>query len=305
MNAPVSLRWTILVDGAVPAAVNMARDAALTHHVSAAVSAAPSNVGEGAPGSPGAIPNAPAMPAFLRFYSWARPTLSLGRNEPARRRFDPEWLAAEGVDVVRRPTGGRAVLHDREVTYAVVVPDRALGGPRESYRRIHAALADGLSRLGADVELATDRPAVPLDAGPCFDRPAGGEVMALGRKLVGSAQARLGKALLQHGSVLLHDDQERIGHLARPNPPRRGGSSSGRMPPTGSGSSRPVTLAELVDPIPSTATVIARVVNAMIASLPGRWPDAVMASDACGDGVFGGLDDTIARFASPDWTWRR
>jgi lipoate-protein ligase A len=286
-----SLRWTILVDGALPGAVNMARDAALTRLVSEAVEAA-----EGRGGAPRGAPSDPdAFPAFLRFYSWARPTLSFGRNEPALERFDPEVLDAAGVDVVRRPTGGRAVLHDREVTYAVVVPDRALGGPRESYRRIHAALAEGLRRLGADVSLASDRPTAPPDAGPCFDLPAGGEVVALGRKLVGSAQARLGRALLQHGSILLHDDQGRIGRLARD-----GASPTGVGVPT-----HPAALADLLDSAPTAAAVVARVIGAMTAAIPGTWPRELAGTGAADADPYAGLDDTIARFERDDWTWRR
>ncbi|MDT8340717.1 MAG: hypothetical protein RQ751_04325, partial [Longimicrobiales bacterium] len=92
--------------------------------------------------------------AVLRLYAWDRPTLSLGRNEPARGVYAPERLEASGVAVVRRPTGGRAVLHHREVTYAVCLPLRALGGPRSAYRLLNQALAAGLGRLGAGVALA-------------------------------------------------------------------------------------------------------------------------------------------------------
>jgi len=194
-----ALAWRVLRDGALPGALNMARDEALARHVSDAVEAGGTEV----------------LPAFLRFYAWQRPTLSFGRNEPARARFDADQLVRAGVEVVRRPTGGRAVLHHREVTYALVVPARALGGPRDTYRRVNEVLATGLRALGAEVELAPEAPAAALDAGPCFDLPATGEVIALGRKLVGSAQARLGGALLQHGSILLHDDQGRIEELAR------------------------------------------------------------------------------------------
>ncbi|HEV2149493.1 MAG TPA: hypothetical protein VGR37_18985, partial [Longimicrobiaceae bacterium] len=83
----------------------------------------------------------------LRFYRWDPPCLSLGRNQPAAGRYDLDALRARGVDVVRRPTGGRAVLHDRELTYSVAVADGALGGPRECYAAVNRALVAGLRRL--------------------------------------------------------------------------------------------------------------------------------------------------------------
>ena len=140
----------------------------------------------------------------LRLYRWSRPTLSLGRNEPAGA-YPLDAVRARGADVVRRPTGGRAVLHDAELTYAVVAP---VGwGARAAYRAINLALAGALRALGAPVALSGEaRPLAP-DAGPCFGAPAPGEVVAAGRKLVGSAQARIGGALLQHGSILLAGSQ--------------------------------------------------------------------------------------------------
>src|SRR5690606_17502269 len=100
-------------------------------------------------------------------------------------------VASRAVDFVRRPTGGRAVLHDRELTYAVVVPHRALGGPRAAYRAINEALVMGLRALGVDASVSERGRVLPPDAGPCFQVAAPGEVVADGRKLVGSAQARL------------------------------------------------------------------------------------------------------------------
>src|SRR5512140_1206547 len=86
--------------------------------------------------------------AALRFYYWDPPCLSLGRNQPALGVYDPEAAAARGVDIVRRPTGGRAVLHDRELTYCVTVPVGELGSPRQTYAAINRALVGGLRRIG-------------------------------------------------------------------------------------------------------------------------------------------------------------
>jgi lipoate-protein ligase A len=151
----------------------------------------------------------------VRLYRWEPFALSFGRHEPALRRYDRDAITQRGLDVVRRPTGGRAVWHARELTYAVAAPAGALGGHRESYHRIHRVIAAGLARLGAPVDLAPARPAESPGAGACFASAAGGEITAGGRKLVGSAQLRQVGALLQHGSVLLEDDQSLLAEVAR------------------------------------------------------------------------------------------
>jgi len=97
------------------------------------------------------------------------------------------------------------VWHEHEVTYAVAAPIAMFGRVREAYRAIHERLATALRSLGADVTLAEDRPTVRLCDRPtaCFAATVGGEVLAAGRKLIGSAQVRRGAAFLQHGSILL------------------------------------------------------------------------------------------------------
>ena len=155
--------------------------------------------------------------ATLRLYCWTPPCLSFGRHEPASRRYDRARVEQLGLDVVRRPTGGRAVWHEHEVTYAVAAPVDAFGSLRAAYRTIHERLAAALRALGADATLAPDRlTARPADRpGSCFDAPVGGEVLVCGRKLVGSAQVRHGGAFLQHGSILLDGSQEIIQAVSR------------------------------------------------------------------------------------------
>src|SRR5688572_27615998 len=87
-----------------------------------------------------------AAPA-LRFYRWTPACLSLGRNQPARGRYDAEGRVP-GMDIVRRPTGGLAVFHDNELTYSVTCAVGAIGSPRETYFATHRAIAKGLARLG-------------------------------------------------------------------------------------------------------------------------------------------------------------
>ncbi|MGH7506608.1 MAG: lipoate--protein ligase family protein, partial [Longimicrobiales bacterium] len=112
-------------------------------------------------------------PPALRLYRWSPPCLSLGRNQPAYGIYNVERARACGFDVVRRPTGGLAVLHDREVTYAVAAPAGEFGGLRYAYAALNGALVAGLRRLGVAAELApAGSPATPLAAGlPCFASP--------------------------------------------------------------------------------------------------------------------------------------
>lgn len=159
---------------------------------------------------------------YLRFYRWDPSCLSFGRHEPALRRYDRQRIEQLGLDTVRRPTGGRAVWHAGELTYAVAAPEAAMGSLREAYHGIHHTIALALRTLGAPVQLAPARSAAPVDAGACFAVAAGGEVVLDAGKVVGSAQMRSHGALLQHGSVLLRDDQSRVhevtvGHAATPD----------------------------------------------------------------------------------------
>jgi lipoate-protein ligase A len=149
----------------------------------------------------------------LRFYLWTRPALSLGRSQTGGEIADIEFCRANGIDVVRRPTGGRAVLHHRELTYAVTGRFGRDGFPsnvQETYRAICEGLCLGLNAMSvpaliwegtSDQRLPT--PKTPL---PCFATPVPGEIAAGGRKLVGSAMRADGAGFLQHGSILLDID---------------------------------------------------------------------------------------------------
>jgi lipoate-protein ligase A len=146
--------------------------------------------------------------AFLRLYRWDPPTLSVGRNQPM------EGIARDGIPVVRRPTGGQAVWHEHEVTYAVAAPIATFGSLRMAYRTIHERLAAALRSLGADAVLA-GRPTVRRSDRPtsCFAMPMGGEILVQGRKLVGSAQVRRCDVFLQHGSILMAGSQAIVSSL--------------------------------------------------------------------------------------------
>lgn len=185
-----------------------------------------------------------ARPA-LRLYRWRPACLSLGRNQPAAECYDRAEIARRGLDVVRRPTGGRAVIHARELTYSVVVNDRRLGGLRQSYVTINRALLEGLAQLGvrAVLQPGSARRAPVPSTEPCFRDPAEGELVIDGRKLIGSAQYRHRGVVLQHGSLLLQNDQSVLASLeraARPTP-----------------DSPPAILADYLSPLPTWKTLSA------------------------------------------------
>jgi lipoate-protein ligase A len=136
----------------------------------------------------------------IRIYGWSRPTVSFGRNEAAIGRY-------AGYEAVRRPTGGRAILHHRELTYSFTLPE--IERPRALYAHLNSLLAAALSQLGVPVTIVERRAAA--SSGPCFAVPATGEMTYDGRKIAGSAQWRENGAVLQHGSILVDDDQQAIG----------------------------------------------------------------------------------------------
>ncbi len=262
MSPPAGRPWRLVDSGAASGAANMAIDEALM-----------ASVREGA--SP-----------VLRVYRWDPACLSLGRNQPARDRYDEAALRANGVDVVRRITGGRAVLHDDELTYAVVCTAGELGGPRQAYRRINEVLVAALTAIGvnAAVQEMTGRRAPVPSTAPCFAEPVEGEVLAEGRKLVGSAQVHREGVLLQHGSL-----------------PFRPGAASLRLAPLlpSAGPGSPAYLESVLGSMPSWERIVLALAEA--------WEDLI------GPLEFSVLEaheramaqDLEARFASSDWTWRR
>lgn len=151
-------------------------------------------------------------PPTLRLYAWKPACLSLGRSQPVAE-ADLPALQSRGWQIVRRPTGGRAILHTDELTYALIAPaDNPLvaGGVLESYQRIAQALIRTLTQLQVPVEIAQahkpDKNAPPV----CFEVPSSYEITVNGKKLIGSAQARRPEAVLQHGSLPLYGDLTRI-----------------------------------------------------------------------------------------------
>ena len=195
--------WRLLNAGSADGATNMAIDEAILT----------------------AVAEGKSQPT-LRFFAWEPPCLSIGYNQAMMDEIDITRCQQAGVDVVRRPTGGRAILHTDELTYSIVVPQgepRVAGGVVESYRRLSAGLVRGLRLLGVDVVQAGAGHGQNADvSAACFDAPSAYEVTAGGKKLVGSAQVRRREAVLQHGTLPLQGDIMRIcGYLVVPSEERR------------------------------------------------------------------------------------
>jgi lipoate-protein ligase A len=195
------------------------------------------------------------VPPTLRLYAWEPACLSLGYAQSFKD-VDVAALAANGWDVVRRPTGGRAILHTDELTYSVTGPvdePRLEGSVLESYRRLSAALLDALHRLNLPAEVASPRLDVAgasisaraaLHGPVCFEVPSDYEIVVGGKKLIGSAQARRKGGVLQHGSLPLHGDLTRIVQALV----------------FGEGDDRTTAAARLLERATTTETVLGRVI---------------------------------------------
>lgn len=157
----------------------------------------------------------------LRFYGWQPATLSLGYAQSYHKEVDEAACREAGLDIVRRPTGGRAVLHQYELTYSVIAPENdenVAGTVIESYLKISQALRHGFLAVGVPAEMVAHGNLGHGSSAACFDAPSWYELVVNGRKLVGSAQVRKDGILLQHGSIILHFDYElMMGVLKLPN----------------------------------------------------------------------------------------
>ncbi len=183
--------WRLLITPPTHGAWNMAVDEAIVHHIGR---------GDSTP--------------TLRLYAWTPACLSLGYAQPFAD-VDTTRLTQRGWDVVRRITGGRAILHTNELTYSVIAPNdepRVAGTVLESYNRLAQALLLAVKNLNLSVEIkkGVERDNIPLHNPVCFEVPSTYEITVNGKKLIGSAQARKKEGVLQHGSLPLTGDLSRI-----------------------------------------------------------------------------------------------
>jgi lipoyl(octanoyl) transferase len=193
-------RWLFLDSGSAPGAENMALDELLLERA----------------GRPGGAP-------VLRLYSFDPPAITIGCHQNPDLVLDAARARADGLDCVRRITGGRALLHEGELTYCVVAPagsallDR---GPGEAYLRISAAISTALRSLGVDAGVFRGRESAGPKgaASPCLSSMTRWELAVGGKKIAGSAQRSAAAAFLQHGSILMRSGSERIARYLRASP---------------------------------------------------------------------------------------
>lgn len=156
-------------------------------------------------------------PPTVRFYGWKPPTVSIGYFQKLEKEIDVEACKEMGFGIVRRPTGGKMVLHDEELTYSVIArqgqhlfPGDILG----TYLVISQALIEGLKKLGVYAQMVPrtkrDKSGPALRSAACFSAPSSYEVMVCGKKLIGSAQKRHRDGVVQHGSILINFDLDRL-----------------------------------------------------------------------------------------------
>jgi lipoate-protein ligase A len=197
------MAWKLIIDGAMDGSHNMAVDATLLSEVEQSE-------------SPRTI---------VRFYGWIIPTISLGRSQHVDKAVDIDYCRDNGIDIVHRPTGGRAVLHDDELTYAVVSNDTDCFGDTiyGNYKRVSEALCLAYNRLGVPAVLAPETRKLSARANgadpPCFLSPSRYELVVEGRKIAGSAQRRLRRSFLQHGSMPITCNRPELARATRlPSP---------------------------------------------------------------------------------------
>lgn len=192
----MSRRWRYLDTGPNRGAMNMAIDEAMMIALSRGLA-----------------------PPTLRVYRWDPPAISIGYFQRLSEEVDEGACRRNGIEIVRRPTGGRAVLHHHEVTYSILFKEGdspAAGGVMRTYKELSRGILRGLNLLGVEAEMVMGRVKAGHLHGACFDAPSWCEIAVNGRKLVGSAQLRRGGVILQHGSILLRNDVDLLFSLLRP-----------------------------------------------------------------------------------------
>lgn len=144
----------------------------------------------------------------LRFYLWSKPTISIGKNQKLEEAVNIEFCKEKEIDVVRRPTGGRALLHHKEITYFISGKMDGKNFPKkiqENYIFISEIIKDGLNKLKIPAEIKKEKTYVisPRENFPCFYAPSSGEIVANGKKIAGSAMHVENDSFLLHGSILI------------------------------------------------------------------------------------------------------
>ncbi|GEK33895.1 lipoate--protein ligase family protein [Kurthia sibirica] len=189
-------KWYFINSGKCDAAYNMALDEALLHWH-----------GKG------------LIPPVIRFYEWQPATLSIGYFQKASRDINFDEIHKQNIGFVRRPTGGRAVLHEHELTYSIIVSEHYPNMPKtvtEAYRVLSEGLLKGFENLGLEAYFSVPKSTEQLEdltkpkSAVCFDASSWYELVVEGKKVAGSAQTRQEGVILQHGAILIDLDQEKL-----------------------------------------------------------------------------------------------
>ncbi len=255
-------KWRVLLDEALSGPANMARDHAL-------------------------LTSLDGDEASLRIYKWKNPTVSFGRHEKARGLYDRGFAAENGVEFVRRPTGGKAVYHHQELTYSVAIPLARRLGIRHIYREINRAFLEALLSLGvpaSEAQLAQE-PSCATSAGFCFQDYVEGELIVGEKKIVGSAQVRERGSILQHGSLLVGQGQGILDKLY-----------------TGGEQIRPnsISLAEIMGEKPSWEELVFAVMRGFQSVFGGTWhKEELRGNEQEMEAQF------LKQYDSDEWTWRK
>ncbi|MHB8172232.1 MAG: lipoate--protein ligase family protein [Thermincolia bacterium] len=188
-------KWRLVVSEPLSGAMNMALDEAVMLAVSRGLA-----------------------PPTIRFYQWSPAAVTLGYFQSLAKEIDQQACQQAGIDIVRRLTGGRAVLHHQEFTYSLVTPEghpKVAGPVLQSYLFISRGLLEGLTRLGVKAELTAGTRCQEHNSAACFDAPSWYELGVEGKKLAGSAQTRRHGCFLQHGSIPVQNNPDSLFSILR------------------------------------------------------------------------------------------
>jgi len=273
-------RWRLLSTGPADASTNMAVDEAILEACAAG-----------------------DVPPTLRFYTWFPPAISLGYGQQRESVIDLARCRALGVDVVRRPTGGRAVLHEHEITYSIVIREDEpciAAGILASYLTISQALIRGLSYLDIKAEILPLRPATCLPSGiespACFLTPSSYEVAVGGRKIIGSAQRRVHGVILQHGSVPISLEVEKLCSLL--HPPEHASPTAA----VAAAYRSHMTCLQEAGGRPYEET---EVITALSRGFAEVWQVELMRAHLSPEEIRNSACLRASKYGSPAWTWRR
>jgi len=231
--------------------------------------------------------------AVLRFYSWQPSALSIGYFQRAGE-IDLAACRKSSICLVRRPTGGRAVLHQQDLTYSLVLPLRAPWREfsiAESYRLINACLQRGLELLGVSASMTIDLSHAPYPSPFCFSTVVRHEVLVGGKKAIGSAQRRFPTALLQQGTILLDIDPTSLLALVRPD---KRATMDGSLDAIGS-------LREALGSLPDRLEVEAAIKEGFCHEMGVEFAEGTLEREE----VTLARELSVSRYASDDWTFRR